>query len=352
MRHAAAFGGRPVRGAMMLAVLVLAACGGKEAPAREAVWDSSTALYFPADDGSAVEVPAGSWFVGPRGGTGLRLVSAEDEIVEIAARVGEHALRLETPQAVLESRGGVDTLVLLLPDGTAREASGGRTPAAANAAKTDAASEGWRYAVAYALDRVTEGGDLPELVPDGLLRQLDAFRSLLEGADGLVAAGATDEDRLVKALDARVALARAGARLERSLTEYVRAGAAAGSPGFLNGLDSAGGELRAAAGESRARVDEALVYYGDPRRYDRPALVDVDRAYAVIPEYAEVVERDLDPSDPRYLMLLRIASRKFLGAVRAVARKEDHDLVGGLKAISPRDGVPEITKATIARLKE
>ena len=101
----------------------------------------------------------------------------------------------------------------------------------------------------------------------------------------------------------------------------------------------------------KIEVDEGGIYYGDPGNFKKPAVVDVDKVYSKIPEYREIVERNMDDSNPRYLFLLRAASEKFRKALEKVARDKGYDLIGGIGSIKIRGKtVPNITSQVIAKL--
>lgn len=100
-------------------------------------------------------------------------------------------------------------------------------------------------------------------------------------------------------------------------------------------------------------VDEAAIYYGDPTDFRKPAVVDVDRVYMSIPEYKEIIDEDLDKSKPRYLMLMRAASKKFRTALKKAAKAKKYDLIGGLGSITIEGKtVPECTDLVIDKLPD
>jgi hypothetical protein len=100
--------------------------------------------------------------------------------------------------------------------------------------------------------------------------------------------------------------------------------------------------------------DASLVYLGNPRLFKKPASVSADKVYRAIPEYREILEKNLTDKDVRYHFLMKKASDKFSKAVRDVAKDEGYDLVAGLGAVVPSNtetpAVPEVTTAIIAKL--
>jgi hypothetical protein len=108
-----------------------------------------------------------------------------------------------------------------------------------------------------------------------------------------------------------------------------------------------------ALGEERAKVqvDASEIYYGNSGAFESPAMVDVDQVYRHIPEYKEIIDRNLKESDPRYHYLMRAASDRFLSAVSAAASDGGYDLVGGLGSIRIEGkSVPVITALVIKKL--
>lgn len=100
-------------------------------------------------------------------------------------------------------------------------------------------------------------------------------------------------------------------------------------------------------------IDKAGIYYGDPTDFEKPAVVDVDEIYMSIPEYQEIVDEDLDRSKPKYLMLMRAASKKFRTALKKAAKAKGYDLIGGLGSIKIKGKkVPEITDLVISKLPD
>lgn len=131
------------------------------------------------------------------------------------------------------------------------------------------------------------------------------------------------------------------------------------------GLAVVAGLLLASMGSARADdakdkgpayrvVDVSAVYVGNPRLFKKPCAVDSDRIYKSIPEYREILEKNLTDRDVRYHFLLKKASDKFSRAVRALAKDLDYDLVASVGAVVPATtdapAVPNGTDAAIARL--
>lgn len=98
-------------------------------------------------------------------------------------------------------------------------------------------------------------------------------------------------------------------------------------------------------------VDADQVYAGDPKAdWQKPACVDPDRVFAEIEEYRKILEDRLEPSDPKYQVLMSKASRRFSTAVRAAAKDGSWDLVARVGAVHGVDHVPDITTDVIKKL--
>jgi hypothetical protein len=101
-------------------------------------------------------------------------------------------------------------------------------------------------------------------------------------------------------------------------------------------------------------ADPTQVYVGNPRLFKKPCAVATDRVYRAIPEYAEILEKNLTDKDVRYHFLMKKASEKFARAVQAVAKDQGYDLVAGLQVVVPANSdtpaVPDETVRAIARL--
>ena len=99
------------------------------------------------------------------------------------------------------------------------------------------------------------------------------------------------------------------------------------------------------------RVDDpSLVYVGNPRLFKKPCLVSADRVYKSIPEYVEILDKNLTDKDVRYHFLMKKASDKFLHAIREAGKEGGYDLVAGTGAVSGTPTPPDITDAAIGKI--
>ncbi len=128
---------------------------------------------------------------------------------------------------------------------------------------------------------------------------------------------------------------------------------------FLFGLASAARaddpkEKEKEKGPQYRVVDVSLIYSGNPRLFKKPCVVDADKIYKSIPEYQEIVEKNLTDRDVRYHFLMKKASDKFAKSLRGLVKDLEYDLIGGVGSIVPATtdapAVPNGTDGAIARL--
>jgi len=110
---------------------------------------------------------------------------------------------------------------------------------------------------------------------------------------------------------------------------------------------------RAALGDYRC-TDTGRVYHGNARLIRKPSVVSADRVYQHIEEYRQILSENLTEKDVRYHFLMKEASKRFLTAVKAMAREDGFDFVAEVGSIEVvREGAPEPvdkTDAVIAKL--
>ncbi len=111
------------------------------------------------------------------------------------------------------------------------------------------------------------------------------------------------------------------------------------------------GDLASAKNRAKVRINEADIYLGNTDDFKKPAVVDVDAVYARIPEYRQIVEKNMNSSSARYLYLLRAASERFRKALAKCSRGRGYDLIGGLGSIEIEGKtVPNITSLVMRAL--
>jgi hypothetical protein len=101
-------------------------------------------------------------------------------------------------------------------------------------------------------------------------------------------------------------------------------------------------------------ADPAKVYLGNPKLFQKPAVIAADRVYGAISEYREILQKGLTDKDVHYHFLMKKASERFSKAVKAMARKEGHDLVAesGSIEVAKRESAapPDRTDAVIGEI--
>jgi hypothetical protein len=98
--------------------------------------------------------------------------------------------------------------------------------------------------------------------------------------------------------------------------------------------------------DGKYKVQRKKLYYGDEKKFSRPAVLEAAKVYEKIPAYRSILDRRLTPDDPEYWPLMRKASAAFVKALKSVCSRDGYDLVGELGSIEPSDGeaaVPDIT---------
>ena len=100
--------------------------------------------------------------------------------------------------------------------------------------------------------------------------------------------------------------------------------------------------------------DTGRVYYGNARLIRKPAVVSADRVYRHISEYQQILKEGLTDNDVRYHFLMKQASKRFLKAVKSMARALGYDFVaevGAVQVVRQGAGVPvDRTDDVIERL--
>lgn len=101
------------------------------------------------------------------------------------------------------------------------------------------------------------------------------------------------------------------------------------------------GTAEAGLGDYRC-TDTGRVYHGNARLIRKPAVCSADRVYRHIPEYQQILSEGLTEKDVRYHFLMKEASRKFLKAVKAMAREGGFDFVAEVGSVEVvRSEAPE-----------
>lgn len=110
----------------------------------------------------------------------------------------------------------------------------------------------------------------------------------------------------------------------------------------------------AEAGEAGAKYDfEVLkseeIYFGTGKHPKAPAVMTADDVWAAIPEYKRILEDKLTDDDARYHLLMKKAAERFSKALKKLAKRDSHDMlgeVGSIKALGKKT-IPDVTREMI-----
>ena len=69
------------------------------------------------------------------------------------------------------------------------------------------------------------------------------------------------------------------------------------------------------------------VYFGDMRRYSKPAEISARKVFKVIPAYREILEKKITEDSALYLIKLAEANKVFADALSAYAGDNGYDLI-------------------------
>jgi len=113
------------------------------------------------------------------------------------------------------------------------------------------------------------------------------------------------------------------------------------------------GNLRAARGEDTEAsfevVDADGIYYGSGTRPKGPGVLVADDVWKEIPEYKKILEDELDEDDPEYHLLMLKATERFNQALKSLAKRDSHDMLGETGSIVAKGGgkIPDVTAEMI-----
>ena len=104
----------------------------------------------------------------------------------------------------------------------------------------------------------------------------------------------------------------------------------------------------AVLGSAIGALTKEQVYYGNYRKYKKPAELNAKKVFMVIPAYKEIIEKNIEEDSALYLAKLAKANKTFLACVKEYAKDKGYDLVceeGALdNATSVTDEVIKLVK--------
>jgi hypothetical protein len=96
-------------------------------------------------------------------------------------------------------------------------------------------------------------------------------------------------------------------------------------------------------------VDSDAIYLGTGKHPKSPGVLTADDVWKEIPEYKKILEDELTEDDAEYHLLMLKATERFNKALKALAKRDSHDMLGEVGSIKARNGaeVPDVTKELI-----
>jgi len=114
---------------------------------------------------------------------------------------------------------------------------------------------------------------------------------------------------------------------------------------------TAGTALADGGGEEIAYqvVDPDGVYLGVGDHPRSPGVMRADDVWRAIPEYKQIIADELTEEDPKYHLLMLKATERFNRALKTLAKRDAHDMLGEVGAIVATGGgpIPDVTAEMI-----
>ena len=102
------------------------------------------------------------------------------------------------------------------------------------------------------------------------------------------------------------------------------------------------------------QLDPKQIYFGDPKAFDSPAGVIMEKIIQATPEYKEIRKKKVKPGTGKYLILLSKATDRAMGAIAEVAEEQQYDLIAAktyLKGLDPKVAAEDATKLAVEKFK-
>jgi len=96
-------------------------------------------------------------------------------------------------------------------------------------------------------------------------------------------------------------------------------------------------------------VDPDGIYLGTGMHPRSPGVMRADDVWREIPEYRQIIADELTGEDPKYHLLMLKATERFNRALKNLAKRDDHDMLGEVGSIVGKGGspVPDVTAEMI-----
>jgi hypothetical protein len=96
-------------------------------------------------------------------------------------------------------------------------------------------------------------------------------------------------------------------------------------------------------------VDSDGIYFGTGKSPKTPGVLVADDVWKEIPEYKKILDDELTEDDPEYHLLMLKATERFNKALKALAKRDSHDMLGEVGSIKANNGakIPDVTAVMI-----
>ncbi|MCK6461605.1 MAG: hypothetical protein L6Q95_17120 [Planctomycetes bacterium] len=96
-------------------------------------------------------------------------------------------------------------------------------------------------------------------------------------------------------------------------------------------------------------VDSDGIYFGTGKNPKTPGVLVADDVWKEIPEYKKILDDELTEDDPEYHLLMLKATERFNKALKALAKRDSHDMLGEVGSIKANSGakIPDVTAEMI-----
>lgn len=96
-------------------------------------------------------------------------------------------------------------------------------------------------------------------------------------------------------------------------------------------------------------VDSDGIYLGTGKNPKTPGVLVADDVWNEIPEYKKILADELTEDDPEYHLLMLKATERFNKALKALAKRDSHDMLGEVGSIRAKNGakLPDVTREMV-----
>ena len=96
-------------------------------------------------------------------------------------------------------------------------------------------------------------------------------------------------------------------------------------------------------------VDPDAIYFGKGTHPKVPGILVADDVWKEIPEYKKILADELTEDDAEYHLLMLKATERFNKALKSLAKRDSHDMLGETGSIVAKSGgkIPDVTSELI-----